>query len=571
MRISPRKQRGVSTLIMVLAVGAALATSLYGAYSHMDATGKSQDTSAARTQAQALAEDGLTASAEYLNQVFCGSPNATCTNGNVAGLSTTAIPPGTVLVNQSGMLATTVANTFVTNGEVEVDATGTTATGSAAIRGYLHDATIFTYTPLQGSVANLMKGSQNLLGNVTINTGSSHSLTVEGNLGIGGSAKLTGTANATGTITGCSDGATCNSGVPAGTIVTPAINAYNLSNEANAVLSVNAAGQAEVTIQNNSGLAPAGTTLFANFPASSTALCVAGGTACITPPANVTGKSACALCWQIAATPSPGVLFFYGDVSVAASIIGDPSASKPGYATILTTGNAIIGTNNDIVAYGQMPGVCDPGAGTTSPESESSDPTSDSPLPLNVCPNGVNETAPSEGSGLVADAMLISGGSVGYPYTGGGTVYDNGTAKAGVPAVGDSTQTEASNNTEPSGTVEGYTCSGSSAGTVSACATGTTDGILTGGEVTLNGNSNLTGTLAASESLTAKGTGTITGIVLTADTNNATSSALGSSNNDIKGNLTISYAPGVSAHTNFGGGGNTPEVAFVPLWQRYLY
>ena len=95
------KQRGVSTLIMILAIGAAMAASLYGAYSHMGATAKSQDTSGARVQARAYAEDALAASAEYLNEIFCGSPSSTCASGNAAGLSTTAIPAGLQIVNYS--------------------------------------------------------------------------------------------------------------------------------------------------------------------------------------------------------------------------------------------------------------------------------------------------------------------------------------------------------------------------------------------------------------------------------------------------------------------------------------
>ena len=87
MPTTPQKQRGVSTLIMVLAVGAALAASLYGAYSHMEASSRSQDTSSARVQARSLAQDALTASAEYFNERYCGSPSTVCANGDAGALS----------------------------------------------------------------------------------------------------------------------------------------------------------------------------------------------------------------------------------------------------------------------------------------------------------------------------------------------------------------------------------------------------------------------------------------------------------------------------------------------------
>ncbi len=556
------KQRGVSTLIMILAIGAAMAASLYGAYSHMGATAKSQDTSGARVQARAYAEDALAASAEYLNEIFCGSPSSTCASGNAAGLSTTAIPAGLQIVNYSpaggslpNMTATVLANTFAQNGDIEVDAVGTTASGSTAIRAYLHAATIFTFTPL--NYAFLINGSQVLTGNVSINTGSS-SLTVIGNLGLQGSASVTGAAQATGTITdsagSCGTTATCTQNISAGTVVSPSINAYNLPNEANAVLSVNASGQPQVTFQNDPALTPAGTVLLSALPASDDSLCAGGGGGCITGPNAYNGA------WDITGTPTPGVLFFYGDVTTAAKIIGSAGANPvPGYATILATGNVYVGKNNDIVAYGQMPNVCNQAV-----------------IPTNVCPNGVNTTNPGEGTGAVANAVLISGGSVTYPYLGGGTVYEGGQASTTIPAINASTETAPSGPTQPSGTVTGYFCSssGTATGTASACGTGTTTtGIITGGDVTVDGNSDLTGVVAAGESLTATGTGTILGMIDTANTNNTSTSTLGdnTSTNDLKGNLKINYSPGVSNATNFGGGGNTPELAFAPLWQRFLY
>ena len=562
MRTSLKTQRGVSTLIMILAVGAALAASLYGAYSHMQASGRSQDTSSTRAQAQSYAEDALTASAEYFNMLFCGSPSATCASGSAGNLTPTLVPAGLVVVdhapangNGGYYTATVVNNTFATNGEIEVDAVGTTATGSAAIRAYLHAGTIYTFTPL--NYAFLINGSQVLTGNVSINTGSS-SLTVVGNLGIQGSASVSGAARATGSITdstgkSCGATATCTQNIDASSVVSPSINTYNLTGEANAILSVDAHGNPQVTFANDPGLTPAGTTSFASFPASSTALCAAGGTGCIVPPSNNNGA------WEIKGTPNPGVLFFYGDLAVASGVIGKSTSSTPGYATLIATGNVDVKTLNDIVAYGQMPNVCNQAV-----------------IPTNVCPDGTNATSPGEGTGPVANAVLLSGGSVDYPYSGGGTVYVAGTASTAVPPLNATTETAASDTTQPSGTVTGYLCTSDGATTGSAASCGsdaTTSGIITGGDVTLEGNSDLTGVVAAGESLTARGTGTITGMIDTANTNNTSTSTLGnnSSTNDINGNLKIRYAPGVSNATNFGGGGNTPEMAFVPLWQRFIY
>ncbi len=562
MRTSLKTQRGVSTLIMILAVGAALAASLYGAYSHMQASDRSQDTSSTRAQAQSYAEDALTASAEYFNMLFCGSPSATCASGSAGNLTPTLVPAGLVVVdhapangNGGYYTATVVNNTFATNGEIEVDAVGTTATGSAAIRAYLHAGTIYTFTPL--NYAFLINGSQVLTGNVSINTGSS-SLTVVGNLGIQGSASVSGAARATGSITdstgkSCGATATCTQNIDASSVVSPSINTYNLTGEANAILSVDAHGNPQVTFANDPGLTPAGTTSFASFPASSTALCAAGGTGCIVPPSNNNGA------WEIKGTPNPGVLFFYGDLAVASGVIGKSTSSTPGYATLIATGNVDVKTLNDIVAYGQMPNVCNQAV-----------------IPTNVCPDGTNATSPGEGTGPVANAVLLSGGSVDYPYSGGGTVYVAGAASTAVPPLNATTETAASDTTQPSGTVTGYLCTSDGATTGSAASCGsdaTTSGIITGGDVTLEGNSDLTGVVAAGESLTARGTGTITGMIDTANTNNTSTSTLGnnSSTNDINGNLKIRYAPGVSNATNFGGGGNTPEMAFVPLWQRFIY
>ena len=564
MRTSLKTQRGVSTLIMILAVGAALAASLYGAYSHMQASGQSQDTSSTRAQAQSYAEDALTASAEYFNMLFCGSPSATCASGSAANLSPTAIPAGLVLVNHAPAngnggyyTATVVNNTFATNGEIEVDAVGTTPTGSAAIRAYLHAGTIYTFTPL--NYAFLINGSQVLTGNVSINTGAS-SLTVAGSLGIQGSASVTGAAQATGTITdstgkSCGATATCTQNIDAASVVSPSINTYNLAGEANAILSVDANGNAQVTFANDPALAPAGTTPLASFPASSTALCAGGGSGCIVPPSPPSNNGA----WEIKGTPTPGVLFFYGDLLVHSGAIGNSASGTPGYATLIATGNVDVMTLNDIVAYGQMPNVCNQAV-----------------IPTNVCPDGTNTTSPGEGTGPVANAVLLSGGSVDYPYSGGGTVYVAGAASTAVPAIGATTETAASDTTQPSGTVTGYFCTSDGAATGSATSCGsnaTTSGIITGGDVTLEGNSDLTGVVAASESLTAIGTGTITGMIDTANTNNTSTSTLGnnSSADKVNGNLKIQYAPGVSNATNFGGGGNTPEMAFVPMWQRFLY
>ena len=562
MRASLKTQRGVSTLIMILAVGAALAASLYGAYSHMQASGQAQDTSSTRVQAQSYAEDGLTATAEYFNILFCGSASATCTNGSAGNLGPTQVPAGMVVVdhapangNGGYYTATVVNNTFSTNVEIEVDAVGTTATGSAAIRAYLHAGTIYTYTPL--NYAFLINGSQVLTGNVSISTGAS-SLTVVGNLGIQGSASVTGAAQATGSITdntgkSCGSTATCTQNIDSSSVVSPVINTYNLAGEANAILSVDANGNAQVTFANNPGLAPAGPTPLATFPASSTALCASGGGGCIVPPSTSNGS------WEIKGTPTPGVLFFYGDLLVHSGMIGNSTSGTAGYATLIATGNVDVRTHNDIVAYGQMPDVCNQAV-----------------IPTNVCPNGTNSTSPGEGTGPVANAVLLSGGSVTYPYSGGGAVYVNGATSTSVPPIGDTTETAASDTTQPSGTVTGYYCTSGSATAGSAASCGsdaTTSGIITGGDVTLEGNSDLTGVVAAGESLTATGTGTITGMIDTANTNNTSTSTLGnnSSTNDVNGNLQIKYAPGVSNATNFGGGGNTPEMAFVPLWQRYLY
>ena len=561
MRTSLKTQRGVSTLIMILAVGAALAASLYGAYSHLQASGRSQDTSSTRAQAQSYAEDALTASAEYFNMLFCGSPSATCASGAAGNLSATSVPAGLVVVdhapangNGGYYTATVVNNTFATNGDIEVDAVGTTPTGSAAIRAYLHAATIYTFTPL--NYAFLINGSQVLTGNVSINTGTS-SLTVVGNLGIQGSASVTGAAQATGTITdstgkSCGATATCTQNIDASSVVSPSINTYNLTREANAILSVDAQGNPQVTFANDPGLTPTGTTSFASFPTSSTALCASGGTGCIAPPTDNNGQ------WEIKGTPNPAVLFFYGDLTVASGVIGDSTSGTPGYATLVATGNVDVKTLNDIVAYGQMPNVCNQAV-----------------IPVNVCPDGVNTTSPGEGTGPVANAVLLSGGSVDYPYSGGGTVYAAGKASTAVPAINATTETAASDTTQPSGTVTGYLCTsdGTTTGSAASCGSDATSGIITGGAVTLEGNSDLTGVVAAGESLTARGTGTITGMIDTANTNNTSTSTLGnnSSINDINGNLKIRYAPGVSNATNFGGGGNTPEMAFVPLWQRFIY
>ncbi len=554
MSTSPNKQRGVSTLIMILAVGAALAASLYGGYSHMVASGKSQNTSSARTQARALAEDALTASAEYFNQLYCGSPYGVCANGDAGALSPTNLPAGTVLFGQNSgpgfVQATVVSNSFPTSGRIVIDALGRTATGASTIRGYLHAATIYTSLPPNSPFADILAGNNTFLGNVKTNTGTAV-LAVTGNFTLGGNATLSGSAEATGTITGCTEGATCTSNVPAGTIVTPSIDAYTLPSEANAVLSVDASGAPQVTFQNDASLTPPGTTLLSALPSTSTALCAGGGGGCIAPPTAHNGQ------WTIKGTPTPGVLFFYGDVDVAAQAIGlapRNGTPTPGYASILATGNVTIETNNDIVAYGQMPNVCNQAV-----------------VPTNVCPSGPTTANNGEGSGPVANVAVLSGGSVSYPYEGPGVVFDNGTASTGVPAINDLTETDASNEIEPSGTVNGYICSGSTSGVGAACPSGTTTtNILTGGVVDLKGSSDLTGVVAASESLIAIGTGTITGMVDTMNANNVSSSQVGSSTNDINGNLTINYAPGVSGATNFGGNSGTPELAFVPLWQRYL-
>lgn len=534
-----------------------MAASLYGAYSHMEASGKSQNTSTARTQARALAQDALAASAAYFNQLFCGSTSSTCASGNAENLSATAIPAGMVLLDQTTgtntMTAQVVSNTFATNGDIEIDATGQTASGLAQIRAYLHAATIYSFTPLQ--YAFLINGSQVLTGNVSINTGT-NSLTVVGNLGIQGSASITGAAQATGLITdstgkSCGSTATCTQNISQSSVVSPTINAYNLSSEANAVFSVNASGEPQVTFENDAALVPAGTTLLSAFPSSSTSLCVAGGASCISGPSPTDPNGA----WAITSTPTPGVLFFYGDLSVASGAIGNAQSGTAGYATLITTGNALVATLNNIVSYGQMLNVCN-----------------HTVIPTNVCPNGATTANNGEGTGAVANAVLISGGSVDYSYAGGSTVYDNGKATNAVPIVGDTTETAASDPTQPSGTVTGLFCSG--VGSAGACISPTpTTGVITGGDVTLQGNGSLTGVVAAGESLTAKGDGTITGMIDTANANNLSTSTLGGKNNaslnSIKGNLKIDYAPGVSNATNFGGGGQTPEMAFMPVWQRY--
>ncbi|MHB8254556.1 MAG: hypothetical protein ACYDEV_12880 [Acidiferrobacter sp.] len=561
MRAFSKKQQGVSTLIMILAIGAAMAASLYGAYSHIEASSKSQGTSSARIQARALAQDALAAASGYLNMQFCGSTTGTCVSGTSANLSPTAIPAGMVLLNYPAtnpiMNATVVNNTFATNGQIEVDTAGYTPTAQAGIRAYLHAATVYTTTPFAS--AFLINGNQNLTGNVSINTGTS-SMMVMGNLSVGGSANITGTALATGTITGCSTTAVCTSNDTTSGIVSPAIDAYNLSLEANAVLSVDANGNPQVTFENNADLTPAGTTLLSDL-GSSTALCAGGGDSCISLASGNTAS------WTITGTPSPGVLFFYGDVDVASGAINNaavtPATTPPSYVTgntIIATGNVLIETKNNIASYGQMQNVCNP---TTNP----------TVVPVNVCPLGPTTANNGEGTGAVANAVIISGGSVNYPYVGGGTVYVNGASSTAIPPVNDTTESAASNTTQPSGTVNGYTCttSSGSVGSVSSCAT--TSAILTGGVVTLKGNSNLTGVVAASESLTALGNGTILGMIDTADANMASSSLMGNttSTNDVNGNLKIIFAPGVSNNTNFGGGGNTPELAFVPQWQRYTY
>ncbi len=560
MSTSPSKQRGVSTLIMILAIGAALAASLYGAYSHMAASGKSQDTASARTQARALAEDALTASSEYFNELFCGSFYGVCPNGNTAALNATALPAGTVLFNQASgpgsVQAVIVSNTFATNGNIEVDATGRTATGAAEIRAYVHAATIYTSLPPNNPFADILAGNNTFLGHVTTDTGNA-TLAVTGNFTLGGDATLKGAAEATGTITGCTEGATCTSNVPVGTIIVPSIDAYTLASEANAVFSVNASGAAQVTFQSDPGLTPPGTTLLSSFPSTSFSLCVGGGAGCIKPPTAHNGY------WQITGTPTPGVLFFYGDLDVAAKTIGDAPRNgtpTPGYASVIATGNITVETNNDIVAYGQMPNVCN-----------------QTNIPTNVCPNGQTTANNGEGSGSVANVVVLSGGKVAYPYTGPGVVFDNGTASTAIPAINDTTETDPSTAIQPSGTVTGYECTvnGSTTGAGAACPSGSaTTRILTGGEVTLDGSSDLTGVLAASESLTAIGTGTITGMVDTMNANGVSSSEVGGttgSANKINGNLTINYAPGVSGATNFGGNSGTPELAFVPRWQRFLH
>lgn len=567
MPTTPQKQRGVSTLIMVLAVGAALAASLYGAYSHMEASSRSQDTSSARVQARSLAQDALTASAEYFNERYCGSPSTVCANGDAGALSPTVLPAGTVLFNEpsgSGQVsATIVGNTFPTTGAIEVDAVGKTATGASEIRAYLHAATIYTSLPPGNPFADLLGGNNAVLGDVQMNTGAK-TLGVSGNFTIGGNAKVTGSIEATGTITGCTTGTTCTSNVAASSIVPPAVDAYTLAGEANAIFSVDANGNAEVTFQNYASLAPIGTTLLSAFPASSTVLCAGGGASCITPPSGHDGV------WAIKAgfaspTPTdpvhPGILFFYGDVSVATGAIGSVSANgtaTPGYSSILATGNVLVNTQNDIVSYSQMPNVCN-----------------QTVVPTNVCPDGPTTANNGEGSGPAANVVVLSGGNVAYPYTGAGTVYVNGASSTAIPPVGDTTETDASTPTQPSGTVTGYDCtsSGTTTGSGATCPSGTTTGILTGGDITLKGNGDLTGIVAGSESLTAKGTGTITGMVDTGDTNGTSMSMIGgvTSNNDIKGNLAINYAPGVAGATNFGGANGTPELAFVPLWQRYVY
>lgn len=544
-------QRGVSTLIMILALGAAMAASLYGAYSHIQATGKSQNTSSDRSASHALAQDGVTATAEYLNELYCGTPNTTCTSGNASAVSATAIPNGTVLADQSmaggTMTAAVLNNTFASNGRIEIVTHGQATGGPrAGVHAYLAASTIYTFTPLQ--YAFLINGNQNLTGHVQINTGTS-SLAVRGNLSVGGDAGINGSVQATGSITGCPSTATCTSGVSSSSIASPKIDTYTLNGEANAVLSVNAQGQAQVTFENDAALAPAGTTLLSQL--TGTSLCEGGGASCISPPSANDGR------WAITGTPNPGVLYFYGDVSIASGVIGT-SGGSTGYATIIATGNVLVATENNITAYGQMPNVCNH---TT--------------VPTNVCPNGQTSSNNGEGSGPVANAVVISGGNVDYPYTGSATVYVNGASSTGVPPIGDTTESAASDPVDPSGTATGYYCSsnGNSVGASGTCpSASTTTGVITGGNVTLQGNGDLTGVVAAAESLTAKGTGTITGMIDTADANNLSSSTLGntSSTNQLKGNLTVQYAPGVSNMTNFGGGGQTPALAFVPVWQRFL-
>ncbi len=578
MRSSPRKLRGASTLIMILAIGAALAASLYGAYSHMTASGKGQDTGSARTEARALAQDATAASAEYFNKLFCGSPSGACLNGNAGALSPTAVPAGLVLLNQANgantMTARVVNNTFSSNGDIEVDAIGRTPTGSAEIRSYLHAATIYTVPPPLPPFALLVNGDQKLSDSTTVNTGSG-SVGVRGNLTIGGHNTLTGSARATGTITFPVDSSNthscqtansvCTADVATSSIPVPTINAYNLTGEANAILSLDAQGRPQVTFQNDSALYPAGTTLLSALPSTDHSLCENGGGRCIKYPFN-NG-------WEVTSTPNPGVLFFYGDVVVdGGGTIGTAASQTPGYATIIATGNVLIGGGMDIVSYGQMPNVCNP-----SPSG---------PLPTNECPNGVNSTAPGEGTGQVANLVILSGGSVNYPYSGavtatpgpGGTFNgtNGGTTSSCAPSLtltppllGCSTQSEPSSTILPSGTATGYFCP-SSAGPVGSgttCPAGAVPtGIITGGLVTVHGNTDLTGVVAAGQSVIMRGTGVITGMIDTVNTSN-----LAGSLNGLQGNITINYAPGASNTTNFGGGGQVPMVGFVPQWERYVY
>lgn len=531
-----QRELGFSTLVMMIALGVALSAALYGTYDRMQATGKLQNASTDRAFARALAADGTDSVAGYFNSLYCGGATAPCLNGNSAAVG--AVPAGTVLINgqtvgNGTITATVLSNSFGTNGGyVEVRVVGNADSNAAisSLHSYMTASSIYTFTPL--TYAFLINGSQNLTGSVAINTGSS-ALTVNGSLSIGGDASVTA-AQATGDISGtCTNGSSAcveNVSTP---FTSPTINAYNLTQEANAVLALDGSGNPVVTFENNAAL-PSGT-----YPLSSAtalnALCQ-GGASCISYSSGV---------WTVASQPKPNVLFFYGDLYVASGADGSNTGNTYGYNGLIATGNATIATNNNIVAYGQMPNVCQT-----------------APVPTNICPNGPGSTA----TGPVANVVLLSGGQLNYPYPGAN----------GIPAVGSMTASIPSATDTPSGTVTGYLCSsnGNSIGSTGTCpSTSTTTGILTGGNVVLQGNGNLTGVVAASESLTAKGTGTITGMIDTANANNKSSSTLGdtSSLNTIAGNLTINYSAGVGSPnmTNFGGGGTQSVNAFRTKWMAY--
>lgn len=534
-RLYMQGQKGFSTLVMMIALGIALSAALYGTYSRVQATGKLQNETVDRDGARAIANNGVDAVASYLNTLYCGGAYAPCAAGNTATLSgiaagtqllATSVANGTSSPNY--LQATVLNNSFGTNGYIEVKITGNQGDASSTIDSFYGASTLYTYTPLQ--YAFLINGNQNLTGNVTINTGSS-ALTVNGNLSIGGSATVTA-AQATGSISGtCTDGSSsCVSGVTT-PFTSPSVDAYTLTGEANAILALDVNGNPQVTFQNNPAL-PSGTYPLSS-PTALAALCQ-GGVACI----SYSGGT-----WSMLTQPAPGVLFFYGDLSVASGADGSNSSSTVGYNGLIVTGNTTIATNNNITAYGQMPNVCQT-----------------APVPSNICLNGAG-TAPN---GPVANLVVLSGGTITYPYAGA----------TSPPAVGSMTASTPSLPTLPSGTVTGYECSSSSSsmGTSGSCPSGsTTTGLITGGNIVLQGNSNLKGVVAAGESLTARGTGTITGMIDTADTNNLSSSTLGdnTSVDNLNGNLTINYDPGVGTSTNLGGGG-TPMKAFRSHWQRYL-